>query len=60
MAHTHDDVLAAVQDVLPNAVDVEETHPEDDTQWWVMNAVGDTFALAWYDGDTLNTRPYQP
>lgn len=61
MGHQHDDVLAEVQVLLPEAADVERVHAEDDTEWWVTRANGDTFALAWYDAqDVLAVRPYKP
>lgn len=59
--HTHDAVLSQVQALLPEAVDVEKVRPDDDMTWWVVNAVQETFAFAWYDsGDTLHTKPYRP
>lgn len=60
MGHSHDDVLAAVKLVLIEAFDVSPTHPGEDTEWWVTDQEGATFALAWYDGDTLYTRHYHP
>jgi hypothetical protein len=67
MAHKHDDVLVEVQAMLPDAGDVSQVYPDvgkvkgDDTQWWVMDADHNTFALAWYDGDdVLHTQSYHP
>lgn len=62
MAHTAEEVLAAVKVVLPEATAVSLVYPDDDdTQWWVEDGNHNTFAYAWYDAqDTLQTRPYHP
>jgi len=60
--HEHDDVLAAVQaQFYPQADDVDQIYPDDDTQWWIVDIDHNTFALAWYDGDNvLAVKPYHP
>jgi hypothetical protein len=61
MAHTHEDVLLAVHEVLPDTKDVAQVYSDDDTQWWVEDAEHNTFAFAWYDAqDELQTRDYHP
>lgn len=65
MAYEHDDVLTAVRAIYPEAADVVLVYPDDDTQWWVVNINGDTFAYAWYESfawnkTTFKTRLYTP
>jgi hypothetical protein len=62
MAHTHDEVLAAVKaDFYPQANDVAQIYPDNDLEWWVVDDGHNTFAIAWYDeSDILNARPYHP
>lgn len=61
MAHTHDEVLAEVQAILPSAADVAQVYPDDDTQWWVEDVNHNVHAYAWYDTeDVLHVREYHP
>jgi|MudIll2142460700_1097286.scaffolds.fasta_scaffold00704_2 hypothetical protein len=61
MAHTHDETLTATQAQLPEAVDVAQVYPDDDTQWWVEDVSHNVFAYAWWETQTeLLTKPYHP
>lgn len=62
MAHTHDDVLVEVRaKFYPQADDVDQVYPDDDTQWWVVDDGHNTFAYAWYDAeDVLQAKSYHP